>query len=116
MPNVKLCRKCNVVKELETDYYRAGKNWQKYCKICHNKDRPKYKPAKYKYVRKGTGFCRVPKEIQEKIIYDFYVKISGREIAETYGLKQATLLGWRRKGQIPDYVEPDEIKTDEIEK
>jgi len=103
---VKLCKLCNEVKDLETGYYKAGGSYQKYCKPCHNKKRYEYKMTPSKYVKKLKGFSKLPAETQEKIIYDIYVKIQYKEIAKKYGIKYQTLLCWKRKGLIPNYEPP----------
>lgn len=103
MENVKLCKNCNIVKPIEKEFYKAGKSYQKYCKICHNKKRNTYKNTS-NYVKKGTGFNRLDEDLRNKIIYDIYVKTNFREIAKKYdGIKYQTLLIWNRKNQIPLY-------------
>ena len=52
---VKLCVKCQKVKPLQGGYYKAGKSWQKYCKICHNERRVEYASSR-NYTPKPTGF------------------------------------------------------------
>jgi hypothetical protein len=103
---VKLCCDCNEVKLLETGYYRAGKSWQKRCKLCHNKGRYDYKMSMKNYVPSPKGFTKLTEDTQKKIIYDIYVKINYKKIAIKYNLKYPTLLSWKRKGLIPQYVEP----------
>jgi hypothetical protein len=100
--DVKLCKGCGEVKELKTGYYKAGKYYQGKCKLCQNKNRHLYKLTN-NYKKKGTGFGRLDKEIQDKIVYDIYVKISFKEISKKYGIKYATLLSWKKKGLYPQY-------------
>lgn len=95
----KLCKMCNEVKDLEKDFYKAGKSYQKYCIPCHNKKRYDY-PHTYKYEKKLKGFGKLPEETRKNILYDISVRINYKEIAEKYGLKYLTLLSWKRKGLI----------------
>ena len=115
----KLCIQCGVVKPLETDYYRCGKSWQKLCKICHNARRIEYKHSNKPYEKTGTGFQKLPTDIQEKIKYDISVFINFKDIYKKYKdecpkLKYQTLLLWERKGLIPNYEA--QIKTEENKK
>ena len=97
--SVKLCRKCNVVKDLHNDYYKAGKGFQKYCIPCHNEKRFDY-PHTYKYEKRPKGFSKLPEETRKNILYDVKVRINYKEIAEKYNIKYQTLLCWKRKGLI----------------
>ena len=98
--NLKLCRGCNIVKSLDTDYYRAGtKGHQRLCKICHNKQRSKYK-VKSNYTKKGTGFQVLDPEVQKQIIYEISVRVPLNEIAKKYNIKYMTFLNWKSKGKI----------------
>ena len=103
--NVKLCTGCGTVKNLETDYYKAGTSWQKLCKVCHNRGRGNYNRIEYQ--RKPKGFDKLPEETQKKIIYDTYIKINFKKIAAKYDVKYPTLLSWKKKGLIPAYVRPE---------
>lgn len=105
---MKYCSKCEKVKELEGGYYKAGKSWQKLCKICHNESRIEYASNKV-YIPKATGFLKLPEELQKKIIYDIYIRINFKDIYHKYKedypkIKHQTLLKWNREKQIPDYV------------
>jgi hypothetical protein len=91
---------------METGYYKAGKSWQKFCKLCHNKKRYEYKIAPKKYDKKNTGFSKLDKDIQDKIIYDLHVKISYKEVSAKYKIPYPTLLSWKRKKLIPAYKLP----------
>lgn len=95
----KLCRMCNTVKELDEEFYKAGKSYQKYCIPCHNLKRYDY-PHKYSYKKKPKGFLKLDEELRKKILYDISIRICYKEIAEKYNLKYTTLLSWKRKGQI----------------
>ena len=106
--SVKLCVKCQKVKPLEGGYYKAGKSWQKYCKICHNERRVEYGSTKI-YKPKPTGFKKLPEELQKKIIYDVYVRVNFKDIWRKYKndypqLKHQTLLRWNRLNQISPYT------------
>ena len=110
----KLCIQCNTVKKVEGGYYRCGKYWQKLCKICHNANRTGYKYSNKEYVKKPTGFLKLPAELQEKIKYDIETFINFKDICRKYSkeypqLKYQSLLAWERKGLIPRYVKPKEI-------
>ena len=108
---VKLCTRCNEVKPLSEGFYRAGKSWQKYCKICHNEKRVEYKMTS-SYKPKPTGFKKLPEELQKKIIYDIYVRVNFKDIWRKYKdeypqIKHQTLLKWNRANQIPEYEPPE---------
>ena len=104
LPNVKLCVGCDEVKDLNTGFYRAGKSFQKRCKECHNKNRSNYSHNKKTKEKKVTGFLKLPEDIQEKIKYDLYVKISCKKICEKYGLNYITFVRWRKSNKIPPYM------------
>jgi len=107
MTNQKICRMCNVVKDLDQDFYDINKSKSKYCKPCHNKNRQKYrfqkpKPTPKNKEKKPTGFYKLPKEIQDDIIYMMSVKYTLKEIAEKYKehLKYKSLCLWKRQNKI----------------
>ena len=109
--NVKLCSGCDQVLELKDNFYKAGQYWQKTCKKCHNAKRKTYafnKVTKKKREPRPTGFKKLDKETQEKIKYDFYVKITRKKIADKYGIKYVTLTRWFNSNQIDLYDEPEE--------
>jgi len=116
MPAVKLCIRCNSVKSLEINFYRAGPSWQKLCKICHNERRLEYKFTRA-YVIRPTGFKKLPEELRKKIIYDVYVRLNYRDICRKYKdeyknlLKYQTLLRWANSGQIPKYALEEVVTT-----
>jgi hypothetical protein len=121
-PNEKKCPGCETVKELKGGYYKAGvKAYQSLCKCCHNKTRKNYK--KNTYHKKGSGFKRLPEDLQNKIRHDVHIKIHCTNIYKRYKeeypkLKYQTFLRWKRTGQIlpPDNIEEDEEKkTENIE-
>lgn len=99
--NLKLCRGCDIVKKLDTDYYKAGKVgcFQRLCKNCHNKQRSKW-AVKSNYKKKGTGFQLLDPEIQKQIIYEMAVRVPLNEIAKKYNIKYMTFLSWKSKGKI----------------
>jgi hypothetical protein len=106
---MKYCSKCQIVKELEGGFYKAGKSWQKLCKICHNESRIEYATNKV-YIPKATGFLKLPEDLRNKIIYDIYIRINFKDIYNKYKddypkIKHQTLLKWNRENQIPNYVE-----------
>jgi len=96
---MKLCRKCEKVKPLESGFYRAGKSYQRYCIPCHNARRYEY-AQNYKYEKKPKGFSKLPEDIRKKILYDISIRLNYKEIAEKYELKYTTLLSWKRKGLL----------------
>lgn len=110
-PTHKTCKGCNTNKELKGGYYKAGKNaYQSLCKKCHNKTRANYK---LNYEKKGSGFKRLPIDLQNKIRQDVHRKIHCTNIYKRYveeypKLKYQTLLRWKRTGQI---LPPDDIET-----
>jgi hypothetical protein len=117
--NKKICRMCNIVKDLDNDFYDINKSKSKYCKPCHNSNRKKYKFQKPKpkiREKKPTGFNKLPKEIQDDILYMLSIKYTFKEIAEKYKehLKYKTLCTWKRQNKIPIITEQekDEPITD----
>ena len=112
---VKLSSKCSKVKDLAGGFYKAGKSWQKYCKICHNDRRSDYSNNRV-YVAKPTGFKKLPEALQTKIIYDIHVRVNFKDIWRKYSpehpkLRHQTLLRWAKLGQIPPYTEPTPTPT-----
>ena len=108
---MKLCVGCSIVQPLEEDFYKAGAvSYQKLCKMCYNDKRKKNWKATY--VPKPTGFKKLPEDLQEKISYDFSVRINSKDICKKYQhlwpLKHQQLNLWRRKGQIPIFVHQQE--------
>ena len=108
-PKVKLCTKCEKVKLLIGGFYKAGKSFQKYCKLCHNEKRVEY-VSNRDYTPKPTGFLKLPEELRAKIIYDIHVQVNFKDIWKKYKdeypqVKHQTLLRWNRAKQIPEYVE-----------
>ena len=107
MSNVKLCVGCNKVKTLSDGYYKAGNiSYQKLCKLCHNEKRSEYIHNGTKYIKKPTGFLKLPEDLQKKIKYDIKIRINFLNIAEKYkdeGIKYQSLLNWNKKKQIPEY-------------
>ena len=61
---MKYCSKCEKVKELNGGFYKAGKSWQKLCKICHNERRIEYAQNNI-YKPKPVGFKKLPDELLE---------------------------------------------------
>ncbi len=106
------CEKPSKIYYFETDggFYKAGKSWQKRCKICHNEKRLEYPMSRKPYKPKKTGFAKIPEDLQKKIIYDVYVRVNFKDITNKYKaeypkLKHQTILRWNREGQIPEYKE-----------
>jgi hypothetical protein len=104
---MKYCSKCEKVKELSGGFYKAGNSWQKLCKICHNERRIEYASNRV-YIPKAIGFKKLPEDLQNRIIYDIYVRINFKDITNKYKteypkLKHQTLLKWNREKQIPKY-------------
>jgi hypothetical protein len=106
MSDLKICRMCNIVKDLN-DFYDINKSKSKYCKPCHNKNRQKYRFQKPKREReekekKPTGFQKLSKEIQDDILYMISVKYTFKEIAEKYKehVKYKSLCLWKRQDKI----------------
>ena len=97
---IKKCIKCNIEKSLQEGFYRAGsKENKKYCRPCHNKERLKW-DIKYTYVKKGTGFSRLPEDIRANILKDIEDKLSYSKISKKYEIKYRTLLDWKGKNII----------------
>ena len=100
-PQLKLCRKCDCVKDLNQDYYRAGKYYQKYCISCHNEMRNLWvNKSKSLYKKRPVGFARLPSSTQESILYDLSVRINMKEVAQKYSLNYQTLLAWKKRGYL----------------
>jgi hypothetical protein len=96
---MKLCRMCNEVKELEGGFYKAGTSYQRNCIPCHNIKRYDY-PHKSNYKKKPKGFEKLDEDTRKKILYDISVKLNFKEIAKKYDIKYNTILSWKRKGLI----------------
>jgi hypothetical protein len=103
---MKMCKGCKEVKQLDTEYYRAGKFYQSLCKICHNIKRYEYPLSKSNYQKRAIGFDKLMPTKQQEIMYDVYVKLSYRKIAAKTGIKYSTLLHWKNHGKIPAYKPP----------
>jgi hypothetical protein len=106
---------CNIVKDLDNDFYNINKSKSKYCKPCHNKNRKKYKFQKPKTIikkKKLTGFYKLPKEVQDDILYMISIKYTLKEIAEKYKehLKYKSLCLWKRQNKIKKLEENQEQK------
>lgn len=95
----KLCVGCDTIKPM-TDYYKAGKYWQKRCKPCHNGMRLNYSIKAYTYKKKG--FKKLSDELQKNILEDLKT-MDCKCIHEKYGegnFSYNTFLIWKRKGQV----------------
>lgn len=109
MKDVKFCKGCEEVKEINEFYKTGYKNFrQTLCKKCHNANRKNYKQSETskKYIKKGrgaSGFQLLPENMQNQIKYDIYIKKSFKSIAKEQGIVYITLLSWKRKGKIPKY-------------
>ena len=103
----KLCVECNIIKPM-TEYYKAGKYWQKHCKFCHNSNRKNFKRTST-YIAKKKGFFALSEEIQQDIKKGLYEKVYMSILAKKYGIKYNNLLNWRKKG-IPEY-QPESNST-----
>ena len=99
MDNMKLCKECNEVKNMENDFYKSGKGFQTYCKKCSNKKRTQY-PIKSYYVKRAYGFNKLDDETKKNILYDLSIKLSCKEVAEKYNIKYQTFCLWNRRGEI----------------
>ena len=96
--NKKLCVGCNTRYEL-TEFYRAGRYYQKLCKPCHNVNRKKYSITNF-YQKKTTGFKKLSKDKQDIIIKSLADKIPIKHIARDNGVPYITLRMWKLDGQI----------------
>lgn len=97
---MKLCEECNSVKDIEKDFYKAGKSYQRLCKPCHNSKRRNYKVSHKPYVPKETGFNKLSEEIRNSILYDISVKVNYKKIAKKYDIKYSTLCYWKRNNTL----------------
>jgi hypothetical protein len=99
---MKTCPDCEETKEKCTEnFYRAGKSWQRRCKPCHNANRKQYR-VKSTYVKKGTGFSKLPQETQEAIKLSISNKSTYKKIAQEHGIKYSTLCMWKRTGKLSE--------------
>ena len=97
---MKLCRMCDIVKPLEEGYYKAGsKGFQKYCRPCHNQVRKQW-TVKSSYVKKGSGFKRLPDDIQQSILKDIEDNVKYAVISRKYDINYITLMSWRKRNLI----------------
>jgi hypothetical protein len=103
MDNLKLCKACNQIKNLDGDFYKAGPLcYQKYCKLCHNANRKNYAQNSNKpnHIKKVVGFQKIDEETRKKILHDISIKINYREIASKYKIPYQTLVLWKRKNLL----------------
>ena len=96
--NKKLCVDCNTTYEL-TEFYKAGRYYQKLCKLCHNNNRKKYKNNS-SYKKRTTGFAKLPFEKRESIITALKNKKPIKHVAAEHEIPYITLRLWRSAGQI----------------
>jgi hypothetical protein len=99
--NLKKCKGCGEVKDKATCFYRAGPSYQSRCKPCHIAIRRTYKQTPKVYVRKPTGYARLPPETQQLILEMYRKREKWKTIALKTGVKYATLLKWKRENKIP---------------
>ena len=97
---MKMCKMCNIEKSLEEGFYKAGsRGFQKYCRPCHNKERLKW-DIKSSYIKIGSGFKRLPEEIQQNILKDIEDDIKYAVISRKYDINYITLMSWKKKNLI----------------
>lgn len=95
----KTCPNCIITKPL-SDFYKAGDYYQSLCKPCHNSSRKLYDRNYKKKTKKVTGFKKLSEEKQSKIIEQFTIGMSAKDIAYENNLNYNTLLYWKRTNQI----------------
>ena len=103
MEGSKFCVDCRMTLPI-TQYYKINKSHHKLCKKCHNLTRSKYKSTS-SYKRKGTGFKKLPIDVQELIITDIENKLEVTKICSKLNeqgieIKYATLAYWKRNNKI----------------
>jgi hypothetical protein len=104
------CAKCRETKNTDTDFYRAGKYYTSYCKVCHNKGRMKYyEPRAYK---RACSWTRMSQDCRETIALLLKHK-SPTELASDLGLSYYVVLRWSKlagKDIDANQVVPQEAK------
>ena len=100
------CITCHETKLLQECFYKSGSGYRKYCKSCHNIKRKNYKCSNIEYVKRPTGFDKLPVELRNKIAKDVHENLNVRAIHAKYHVEHAklnyqVLLRWKRQGKIP---------------
>ena len=97
----KHCVSCDTIKPV-SEYYMSRKWLQKRCKPCHNAIRKTYIQTST-YVKKKTGFCKLPDNVRIDILEDFK-NIDSMAIYKKYGTENkfsyTTLRKWVKTGQL----------------
>ncbi len=96
---MRICCECKIDKDLDKDYYRAGKWYQKRCKRCHNKQKTIYN-RKCNKIYKKVGFNKLEIEVKEDIIKLLNEKIPYTKICKKYNINYFTFTSWKRKNLI----------------
>lgn len=120
--NIKLCRTCGEVKSLEENFYKRTnlESYNKVCKSCLKKKReggekPKNKSKKI-YIRRPTGFAKLPINVQKDILYDIRIGLNYLEIAKKYDLCYKSLTLWKKHGKIKLFPElpPEQLVLERL--
>ena len=97
---LKLCIQCDQIKNLSTEYYKAGVYHQKYCKACHNSNRLQYASSPKPYIKKMTGFKKMPIILQKKILND--INAGGLSFSSIYNKHKDELVHGKHPTQKPE--------------
>jgi hypothetical protein len=103
--STKLCTGCNLIKFLDLEFHKAGKYYQKLCKICYNQRRNANYAISTINRTKKTGFKKIPEACRKQIIKHIHDNKNYKLTAATYGIKYSTMLYWKKQNQIPPYIE-----------
>ena len=97
----KFCVECQTEKPVE-DYYKTKKWLQKRCKPCHNGFRKNY-AQKSTYIKKLTGFAKLPDSVKDSILEDMK-NVDSMAIYKKYGnenkFSYTTFRKWIITGQV----------------
>jgi len=102
---MKTCKVCKMEKELTKNFYKNRKSYSPLCKICYTKRSSKRLKDKPVYVKKGSGFNKLPLELKKQIIQDIKDGLNCSKIYKKHNekynqLKYKTLTAWKRNGTI----------------
>ena len=99
--STKVCISCSEAKTHE-HFYKILSGYTGRCRPCYIQNQKKYakKPTPGSYVRKGTGFKRLPKEVREGFLKMLGEGCTATAACAKYNLNTRTVFNWKRTGQL----------------
>lgn len=97
----KRCFACHEAKDLD-HFYKILSGHSGRCKPCYIVNQKKYtkKNVTSSYVRKGTGFKRLPQEVREGFLKMLGDGHTTKHACDKYNLNTRTVFNWKRTGQL----------------